>query len=67
MVKFYVNNVLQQTFTDLTFGANDGYINMEATGNVNSYYDNLSIQTIPEPSTALLGGLGLLALLRRRR
>jgi hypothetical protein len=67
VVKFYVNNVLQQTFTDLTFGANDGYINMEATGNVNSYYDNLSIQTIPEPSTALLGGLGLLALLRRRR
>lgn len=29
--------------------------------------DNLSITPIPEPSTALLGGLGLLALLRRRR
>jgi hypothetical protein len=29
--------------------------------------DNLNITTIPEPSAALLGGLGLLALLRRRR
>jgi hypothetical protein len=31
------------------------------------YVDNLSIYTIPEPSAALLGSLGLLALLRRRR
>jgi hypothetical protein len=67
VVKFYVNNVLQQTFTGLTFGANDGYINLEATGNVNGFYDNLSIQTIPEPRAALLGGLGMLMLLRRRR
>jgi len=29
--------------------------------------DNLVISTIPEPSAVLLGGLGLLALLRRRR
>jgi MYXO-CTERM domain-containing protein len=29
--------------------------------------DNASLTTIPEPSAALLGGLGLLALLRRRR
>lgn len=29
--------------------------------------DNLSVAIVPEPSTALLGGLGLLALLRRRR
>jgi hypothetical protein len=29
--------------------------------------DDLSINGIPEPSAALLGGLGLLALLRRRR
>jgi hypothetical protein len=67
VVKFYVNDTLQQTFTGLTFGANDGYINLEATGNVNGFYDNLIIQTIPEPSSVLLGGLGLLALLRRRR
>jgi hypothetical protein len=30
-------------------------------------FDNLSVSLIPEPSAALLGGLGLLALLRRRR
>lgn len=67
IVKFYINNVLQQTFTGLTFGANDGFINMEAAGNVNGFFDNLSVQAVPEPSAALLGGLGLLAMLRRRR
>lgn len=30
-------------------------------------FDNVSFSVIPEPSTALLGGIGLLALLRRRR
>ena len=30
-------------------------------------FDNLSIETIPEPSIALLGSFGLLGLLRRRR
>ena len=30
-------------------------------------YSNLTLTQIPEPSVALLGGLGLLALLRRRR
>jgi len=29
--------------------------------------DNISVTAVPEPSAALLGGLGLLALLRRRR
>lgn len=29
--------------------------------------DNIKVEVIPEPSAALLGGLGLLALLRRRR
>lgn len=36
--------------------------------NLSTRTDNFTINTIiPEPSTALLGGLGLLALLRRRR
>jgi hypothetical protein len=36
--------------------------------NVANAYDNLLIETIPEPSTALLGAIGLMvALLRRRR
>lgn len=30
-------------------------------------FDNMQVAVIPEPSTALLGALGLLALLRRRR
>ena len=30
-------------------------------------YDNVELSVIPEPSAALLGGLGMLALLRRRR
>jgi hypothetical protein len=36
-------------------------------GSDRSAIDNLSFTAIPEPSTALLGALGLLALLRRRR
>ena len=32
-----------------------------------AYYDDLNIGVIPEPSSALLAALGLLALLRRRR
>lgn len=30
-------------------------------------FDNIVVSAIPEPSAALLGGLGVLALLRRRR
>jgi hypothetical protein len=29
--------------------------------------DSISYSVIPEPSSALLGGIGMLALLRRRR
>mgnify|MGYP000692924018 CR=1 FL=1 len=37
-------------------------------GNVNrTWYDGVGYEQIPEPSAALLGGIGLLALLRRRR
>ncbi len=37
------------------------------TGNNSMRIDNVLVTAIPEPSAALLGGLGLLALLRRRR
>jgi hypothetical protein len=38
-------------------------------GATNSYgnFDEIAVNVIPEPSAALLGGLGMLALLRRRR
>lgn len=39
------------------------YKHQTASGTV----DNLSLTVVPEPSAALLGGLGMLALLRRRR
>lgn len=66
VAKIYLNNVLQNTWSNLGLGPNDGYISFQANGAF-GHYDNLSIATIPEPQAALLGGLGMLALLRRRR
>jgi len=37
------------------------------TGGPQQFFDNFAISEVPEPSVALLGGLGLLGLLRRRR
>jgi len=37
------------------------------TNKEHAFITELDVQAIPEPSAALLGGLGLLALLRRRR
>jgi hypothetical protein len=40
----------------------------DAPGNANrTWYDGVGFQLIPEPSVALLGAIGLLGLLRRRR
>ena len=44
-------------FVDLNDSGNDQF----------QAIDNLTFSAVPEPSSALLGGLGLLALLRRRR
>lgn len=66
IVKMYVNGSLTNTFTGLNLDASDQYISFHA-GNTVANIDNLTITAIPEPSAALLGGLGVLALLRHRR
>lgn len=43
------------------------YANSPDSVDRTTYLDSVSYSVVPEPSTALLGGLGLLALLRRRR
>ena len=66
VVKMYVNNTLAGTWSNLNFGSGDGYLTF-ASNNANLAVDNLVISAIPEPGAVLLGGLGMLALLRRRR
>jgi hypothetical protein len=45
----------------------DVYIN-DFPGNINrTWYDGVGYEIVPEPSSALLAGIGLLGLLRRRR
>lgn len=50
--------VATQAITHIGLGRENG---------ISSTFSNFSLTQIPEPSTALLGGLGILALLRRRR
>jgi len=62
----YVNNTLDGSCANSRFESGDGYLTF-ASNSANLAVDNLIISTIPEPSAALLGGFGLLVLLRRRR
>ena len=50
-----------------TTGTGTATIGMENTAGSVSFVNAFQLTAIPEPSAALLGGLGLLALLRRRR
>lgn len=61
-VAMYVNGTLTDTFTGLNLTADDQYISFNANNTV-ANIDNLSIFAVPEPSTALLAGLGGLGLL----
>ena len=53
----------------VTFTFSDSSQGNNKTESIYSYIDNVTLTgtVIPEPSAALLGGLGMLALLRRRR
>jgi hypothetical protein len=45
----------------------NGFNSLAGTQDERTQYEGIGFQLIPEPSSALLGGLGILALLRRRR
>jgi len=59
-----------QQYGSYTYTSNTNFGSLLLSMNnstVGSGYDSLTLTQIPEPGAALLGGLGLLALLRRRR
>ncbi len=60
---------LAQGATAATFGGFDWIISYEANSTGSSFLggNDVALRAIPEPSAALLGGLSILALLRRRR
>jgi autotransporter-associated beta strand protein len=60
---------LAQGATAATFGGFDWIISYEANSTGSSFLggNDVALRAIPEPSATLLGGLGALALLRRRR
>lgn len=70
---FFDSSAKPQTLDDYsgtaTFTSNgSGVIDIAVTASTGAEGPRVNgLEIIPEPSTALLGGLGLLALLRRRR
>lgn len=57
------NNVRVVSLTGMGYDGTNGKIFFGGSGT----FDNLNVTVIPEPSAALIGGLGMLCLLRRRR
>lgn len=72
MAKFYVGGNLLNTATLGQLSLGDGYLTFATlAGTFSGYgqanFDNLTVALVPEPGAAMLGSLGMLALLRRRR
>jgi hypothetical protein len=71
-VETFMNGVSQGVVAK-TLTANDGFLTFRANpaawagGYGLGYVDNLSVSVVPEPSAALLGCMGMLAFLRRKR
>ncbi len=72
-IEVFVNNTSVGSYTRGGGGYTDNFMTMEGSTNFVGFglalhnFDNLEVYSIPEPSAALLGGLGVLGLLRRRR
>ena len=64
--EWFVGNDSIYTFT-YTTNPTISYIGLGRENNAAADFSSFSLTVIPEPSAALLGGLGMLCLLRRRR
>ncbi len=63
----FLNGVSKGTGSFIWSGDNENYIGLDARDSSGVSLDNFSVSTIPEPSTAVLGLLGAVALLASRR
>ena len=72
-IEVIVNGTSVGSYTKTGGGYTSNFMTMEGSTNFVGFglathnFDNLEVYSIPEPSAALLGGLGILCLLRRRR
>jgi hypothetical protein len=65
-VKYYINGTAVNTFTHVGSTPIDSIGFTAGNATTATTFSNFKLQTIPEPSAALLGCLGLLGMLRRR-